>query len=138
MRRDAEIGLRRVILDCAYLRLELIARQVREVFRHRPASGAYGIEEHTSAWDEYRYEVGEGPTPTLDSSWDVDLYQIINPFVGDLMQADAVLCSVAMSFMMDGDEAGLTEEPAVYKDAIVWGIRQQLYELADEENFRKA
>jgi hypothetical protein len=43
-----------------------------------------------------------------------------------------------MSFMMDGDEAGLMEAPAVYKDAIIWGVKQQLREMADEENFRKA
>lgn len=104
----------------------------------RPAAGAYGIDAHRTAWDEYRYEVEAGPTPQLDSAWEFDLHQIINPHIGDLAPADATLCSVAMSFMMDGDEAGLMEEPGVYKEAILWGISEQLREMADQENFRNS
>jgi hypothetical protein len=135
---DAETTLRRVVLDCAYLRLSQIADEVRANLRMRLASGAYGVDDHESAWDEYRYEVAEGPTPLLESAWDIDLGQQIEPLIDQLPEPDAILCSVAMSFMMDGDEAGLMEKPAIYKDAILWGVCQQLHEIADEENFREA
>jgi hypothetical protein len=133
---SAEEGLRRVVLDCACLRLDIIARKVRQALQQRPASEIYGIDEHRTAWHEYRYEVEEGPTPTVEAAWDFDLDQIISSFLVDLSPPDAVLCSVAMSFMMDADEAGLMERPSVYEEAIVWGIRDRLYRMADEENFR--
>ena len=133
---DLEQPLRRIILDCAYLRVGAIADRVKQSLAERAASGVYGADEHWTLWDEYRYEVQEGPTPTLDGAWDFDLLQIVQSLVRKLPKPDAVLCSVAMSFMMDGDEAGLLEEPSVYEDAIIWGVRQRLYQMADEESFR--
>ena len=127
--------LHRAVRAYSRARLLKVARLAKHRMQRWPASGIFGGDEHERLWHEYRYEVENGPTPMLESAWEKTIHDFVGGALLTLIPDEAVLCSIGASWDMDGDEADLANEPAIFGDALKNVVSAILHEMADRENF---
>jgi hypothetical protein len=84
-------------------RFGALARQVRYQLQRIAASGIYACD-HRSLWDEFRYEVREGPTPPLEEAWDETLRPFLHAAIGQLSDAEKRLLFFATDSAIEFDE----------------------------------
>lgn len=90
------------------------------------ASGIYGDDYyHRTCWDEYRFEVENGPHPLLESAWDMTIHQLVVDVVNRLPDHLASFLSWQIA-SFDEDEP----EYIIRQDLLCDGVRSAVDELA--------
>lgn len=119
-----------------YARTEIQALTRKVIFRLQriPASGIFGDEyAYKSLWDEYCYEMQQGPHEILDYAWDQTLEQILGGIVDSVPKCSAVLLSIYAAWDLDEED-----DPAligtVWPDGMKQVIKNQLSKQASDRS----
>ena len=111
---------------------QTVARKLRYTLRRCPPSYIYGEDfcpRHL--WDEYCFEVREGPTPQLEWSWDHTIQPHIAHRIDQLPSEVAVLLTIASQWAFDDFEH---QDGAVKSDELLArGVWIALRELASQQ-----
>ena len=107
-----------------------------ELRRHRP-SFVYGEDfRPRHLWNEYCYEVQEGPTPQLEWSWENTIQPYVTHRIEQLPSELAVLLTIASQW--DADQLELQDGTLRSDELISRGIWGALRELADGDATRRS
>lgn len=112
----------------AFARVEIAALARRSIYRLRrvKASGIYGDDlGHKSLWDEWSFEVNNGPHDLLDDAWSATLTPILSKIVEEIPSHVARLISVYAIWELDERE-GSSEIGMIWLDGIFELLRVQL------------
>lgn len=110
----------------AHCELTLAARRVVYRLRRMKASGIYGDDHgHHNCWDEFCYEVENGPTSALEWAWDATVQPLISDVVNRLPEHVALFLSWHLASFEE-------EEPdeAIRDDLLGEGILSAMKEMA--------
>lgn len=107
-------------------RTRALARKVIHALMRMPASGIFEDDyRFKSVWDEYCYEVQEGPHPMLEAAFDLTVDPLIAWQVDQLDQSERQLLEIALAD--DADES----------NNIIAAVRISLCGIAINRDLRK-
>lgn len=110
----------------AHCELTLAARRVIHRLRRMKASGIYGeCLGHRNCWDEFRFELENGPTCALEWAWN----GTVEPLISDVVDRLPAHIAIFLSWHLASFEE---EEPdeAIRADLLSAGILDAMKELA--------
>ena len=114
-----------------------LAKAVRYNMRRQPPSFIYGEDfRPRHLWDEYCFEVLEGPTPQLEWSWEHAIQPHFTHRIEQLPSEIAVLLTIAAQW--DGDDLEIQDGTVRSDELISRGIWGALQELADDDATRRS
>jgi hypothetical protein len=114
-------------------RFDSIASGIEQKLRKLDASGIYGDDhEHNTLWDEYRYEVQEGPHELLEHAWDVTLHPFFNEAIEMLSESEKALLYLASDEADELDEDA-ENSPSWNEDSLREELARALTDLASSE-----
>lgn len=95
----------RALIGFAEHEYQTLARKVRHTLRSCPPSYIYGEDPcPRHLWDEYCFEVQEGPTNQLEWSWEHTIQPLIAHRIDQLRSEVAVLLTIASQWAVDDFE----------------------------------
>ena len=122
----------RALTDFADREYYSLALKVRYDLRRHQPSFVYGEDSHPRhLWDEYCFEVQEGPTPQLEWSWGHTIQPYVTHRIEQLPSEVAVLLTVASQW--DADQFELQDGALRSDELISRGIWGALRELVDSD-----
>ena len=126
----------RALNDFAEHEYQTLARKVRYTLRRCPPSHVYGEDFcPRQLWDEYCFEVQEGPTDQLEWSWEHTIQPLIANRIDQLPSEVGVLLTIASQWAVDDFEH---QDGAVKSDELLArGVWIALRELASQQIARK-
>lgn len=120
----------RAIWNYASERFAALSRKVKYRLQRINASGIYGDDcECKTLWDEFCYEVAEGPTDVLESAWCLTLRPFLESAVSTLSVPEKKLLFLATEAGLENDDES-TEELPIDDDALMSKLFEHLRELA--------
>ncbi len=124
--------VRRSVSTYAATRFEVYARKVLYRLQRLKASGIFGDDyNHKTGWDEYCYEVQEGPHELLEQPWDHLIGSLLTDVVSKIPHDEAVLLSIAVQYEDDDWPPGPV---GVCNDRIAVSIRRAVDGIAIDRN----
>lgn len=130
--RDALLDcLEKAILSFADERIGSLAGSVQHELQKIPASGVWGMG-FKSVWDEYCYEVQEGPTPQLRGAFEATVDPMLDYALSRLPDTEAVLISFAADASDPSSEPRdwIGGDPTIAPDIMRRLLRESLDSLA--------
>ena len=91
--------VRKSVSTYAASRFEAYARKVIYRLQRLKASGIFGDDHnYKTVWDEYCYEIQEGPHGLLEQAWDHVIGNLLAEVVSKIPHDEAVLLSIAVEY----------------------------------------
>jgi hypothetical protein len=131
-------GLDLAIAGLAEERLSRLAATVQHAARRIAASGIWGVDFRTF-WDEYSYEVQEGPTPELRPAFEKTIHPLLTTALDRLTESEAALISYAVCLEDPASDTSdwIEHVPFVAPEALLNGLKDKVDTLAMDRDLSR-